>query len=125
MKLLDAQYSNHNKRCTKVEEGPNGCPVIHFEDGTTYEADVVIGADGVKSAVRSSVAEPGAMIWSNTYCYRGLIPAENLRATGMKTDVTKRPVCFLGKDKVGIHFLSGSSLIITDSLMIARYHVPN
>ena len=57
----------------------------------------------MKSAVRSTVIEGGtknAVVYSNTKCYRGLVPIEDIKAAGVVTDLTQRPVGFLGMDKV-------------------------
>ena len=108
MKSLDATNSHHNKRCIKVTQDSNEC-TVHFEDSTTYTADVVLGADGVKSAVRAAVLGEGApdpVVYGNTYCYRGLISIEDIRSAGVETELTKRQVCFVGVDKVSILFTS-------------------
>ena len=86
-----------------VSHDPTGKPTVYFEDGTTYEADIVLGADGIKSAVRAAVLQedaPCPVVYANTYCYRGLISVEDIRDAGVKTELTERPVCFLGVDKV-------------------------
>ncbi|CAI7817926.1 unnamed protein product [Closterium sp. NIES-54] len=45
-----------NKKCISVQNlGPGKGVRVHFEDGTCEVGDVVVGADGVKSAVRSAV----------------------------------------------------------------------
>ncbi|CAI5482276.1 unnamed protein product [Closterium sp. Yama58-4] len=45
-----------NKKCISVHNlGPGKGVRVHFEDGTCEVGDVVVGADGVKSAVRSAV----------------------------------------------------------------------
>ncbi|KAH9911102.1 uncharacterized protein BXZ73DRAFT_57355 [Epithele typhae] len=81
---------------------PNDTHTLHFADGTHATADVVIGADGIKSAVRSSMyahthvqeCESGDDTpvaacarcarsrpkWTGTVAYRYLIPTERLRA---------------------------------------------
>ncbi|KAG6330766.1 hypothetical protein ID866_8322 [Astraeus odoratus] len=53
--LIDPAIVHFNKRCTLISQENTSRPVIHFKDGTTFEADVVIGADGIKSAVRPAV----------------------------------------------------------------------
>jgi 2-polyprenyl-6-methoxyphenol hydroxylase-like FAD-dependent oxidoreductase len=40
-----------NKRLTRFDDGPDGV-TLHFEDGTTAQADVLIGGDGLRSTVR-------------------------------------------------------------------------
>ena len=41
-----------NKRIENLIEKPSGAYTLSFQDGTTTEADAVIGADGIKSTVR-------------------------------------------------------------------------
>ena len=54
---LDPSITKFNKRCTHVSASPihPSRSRIHFADGTSADADVVLGADGIKSAVRSAV----------------------------------------------------------------------
>ena len=78
-----------------------------FADGTSHETDVVIGADGLKSAVRDFVvAKDGvatsAVAFSNTAIYRGLIPLAQLQAAGFGTTLGRRPACFVGPSKVRV-----------------------
>ncbi len=110
--LVDPRHTHFNKRCTSISEHPTslGKLVVHFQDGTSHEADVVLGADGVKSAVRDFVVGAGGaavggakekhVAFSNTAAYRGIIPSALLRAAGFKTQLTDRPACFIGPDKV-------------------------
>jgi salicylate hydroxylase len=64
-------------RCVAVA-GDAGEARIEFEDGARASADVVVGADGVHSAVRSHVAGARAPVFSGTVGYRGLVPVEDL-----------------------------------------------
>jgi salicylate hydroxylase len=54
--------------------------VMNFLDGTTAEADCVIGCDGIKSRVRQILFgkdHPSARpVYTHKYAYRGLIPME-------------------------------------------------
>ena len=81
--------------------------LVHFLDGTTHETDVVIGADGIKSAVRDHVSRvdpvsgvPRTVAYSHNVSYRGLIPHGTLKAAGFSLQLTDRPGCFIGSDKV-------------------------
>lgn len=47
-------------------------------DGTTHEAGLVIGADGLKSVVRDNLFETSPPQFTGQVCWRGLVPAENL-----------------------------------------------
>jgi len=40
--------------------------------------------------------------FSNTYAYRGVIPMDALKSSGLKVDVQSRPLCWVGLDKVTI-----------------------
>lgn len=116
--LLNPHTIHLNKRYTYLEvlEDSN---IIHFSDESTYEADLVIGADGIKSSVRNVVSgdpkidssAPRAA-FMNMVAYRGLIPAEDLVKAGVKHDFTDRPTCFVGLNKVCIAPVS------------CRYNVP-
>ena len=110
--LVDPRHTHFNKRCTSISEHSSitGRLVVHFQDGSTHEADVVLGADGIKSAVRDFVLGGGGatvggagekhVAFSNTAAYRGLIPSALLNAAGFKMQLTDRPACFVGPDKV-------------------------
>ncbi|KZT08532.1 FAD/NAD(P)-binding domain-containing protein [Laetiporus sulphureus 93-53] len=104
VQFLDPNTAHFHKKCISLstsERDPQRT-TIHFADGTSYEADVVIGADGIHSSVRAAMIgeETSRPVFSNTVCYRGLFPYETAKAAGLKTDFTSgRPVIFTGRDK--------------------------
>jgi salicylate hydroxylase len=73
-----------NAKCGKVSECPDGVKV-HFTSGSAVNADVVIGADGIHSAVREYVAGPDRLVWSRQISWRGLAPAKLARDLGLET----------------------------------------
>jgi salicylate hydroxylase len=75
---LGAGHVRLGARCTGVETTDHGA-VIRFADGTTVEADAVVGADGIHSVVRDSVFGPDEAVFSGTSGYRALVPMERLR----------------------------------------------
>ncbi|CDO70374.1 hypothetical protein BN946_scf184999.g14 [Trametes cinnabarina] len=103
---VDPKIAHFHKRCTSVTESLTNPKrvLLHFLDGTTHEADVVLGSDGIKSAVRKYVlgGADDRLSFSNTVAYRALIPWEKLKAAGIKTDLTEAPTCFMGPDKINI-----------------------
>jgi salicylate hydroxylase len=80
--LLDAVgdgvvHTGH--RCVDVVE-TGGRARIVMENGHTDDADVVVAADGVHSALRRTVSDGGAPVFSGAVGYRGTIPIEQLPA---------------------------------------------
>jgi salicylate hydroxylase len=67
-----------NKRVRKVLAVADGKMKVTFEDGTEAAADLVIGADGIHSVVRSKYLQDEA-IFSGTVAYRALIPTDKVR----------------------------------------------
>jgi salicylate hydroxylase len=51
-----------------------------FANGLERDADIVIGADGVRSSVRRFIAGKPGVIYSKTSAFRGIVPALSLRA---------------------------------------------
>lgn len=65
------------RRLVGLEEHPSGVE-LRFADGSDATADVVVGADGVHSTVRSHVAGDVRGHFTGTVGYRGLIPVERM-----------------------------------------------
>jgi salicylate hydroxylase len=51
---------------------------LEFANGRVVEADLVIGADGVRSAVRTFVAGGEETVYSGTSAFRGIVPVDRL-----------------------------------------------
>ena len=88
VKLVPKKIARFGKKLADIEEGgSNGRLVMKFEDGTTAEADAVIGCDGIKSRVRQIIVgkdHPSAHpSYTHKYAYRGLAPMEEaMKAVG-------------------------------------------
>ncbi len=68
------------KRVSGVTQ-PASVVTATFEDGTSAEGDVLIGADGVNSKVLDLVwPEAPPKRWTDVVCYRGLIPRAQVAA---------------------------------------------
>lgn len=119
--FIPAETVQFNKRLSEVEQHSDRV-VLKFEDGSSAEASVLAGADGIKSVVRSHVLQPVypsqvAPVYADAYCYRAVIPiAEAQEIMGDLTDVAK---FFFGHNRGAISYriTSGKvSWIITNSL---------
>ncbi|KAL2018212.1 hypothetical protein VTK56DRAFT_1119 [Thermocarpiscus australiensis] len=64
------------KKCRGIEDLGDAVRVS-FEDGTSVETDLVIGADGIHSAVRRQFVRDQA-VYSGKIIYRGLVPISQL-----------------------------------------------
>ena len=105
-KCIKPGITHFGKRCTSiVSPADGGRTTVHFGDGTSVDADVVIGADGIKSTVRQSVLpdddKSDHISFSGTIVYRGLVPTTVARAAGVTSEFSLGMNCFIGKDKVG------------------------
>ena len=72
-------------RCVSVSTIGDSA-VASFADGSTAEADVVVGADGIHSAVRTALFGPDAPRFTGKICYRSVIPAAAVRGTPLAAD---------------------------------------
>lgn len=69
-----------DSRVAGVEDADTVRPAVRTDDGRVFRGDVVIGADGINSAVRGAVDAPSDIVQSGDMAYRTLIPAEQVRA---------------------------------------------
>lgn len=65
-------------------EDKGGRSVLTFANGKTVEADLVVGADGIKSAVREQLLSGKGPVFSGEHAYRVVISADD--AHGMVVD---------------------------------------
>jgi salicylate hydroxylase len=64
-------------RCVGVIPGPS-VAIVKFADGSEIEADVVVGADGIHSAVRTSLFGTEHPHFTGFMCWRGLVDPARL-----------------------------------------------
>jgi salicylate hydroxylase len=64
-------------RCESVATGDSGASA-RFTDGSEIEADLIVGADGIHSAVRASLFGTDAPQFTGKICYRSVISVAEL-----------------------------------------------
>lgn len=75
--LVPADRVRTGKELVRHEERPDGV-LLEFADGTTDRADVLVGADGVHSAVRRALAGKDTPVYSGNSALRGLVAAADV-----------------------------------------------
>ncbi|MEU9038883.1 FAD-dependent monooxygenase [Streptomyces sp. NPDC048352] len=75
--LVPGERVRTGKELVRYEEHPDGVR-LEFADGTTAAADVLVGADGVHSMVRRTVAGEDAPVYSGNSALRGLVDAADV-----------------------------------------------
>ncbi|MCH6170887.1 FAD-dependent monooxygenase [Pseudonocardia alaniniphila] len=87
------------RRCVGLDAaGPR--PVLRFADGEVVEPDVLIGADGIHSVVRSTLAEPSPATYSGLCAFRALVPAERAPSFARRPAQT----LWIGPDHHLVHY---------------------
>jgi salicylate hydroxylase len=82
--------------------------VMQFDNGSQTQADVMIGADGIHSTVRTGLFGPEQPRYSGGIAYRGLIPAERVARLGVEvsTQIWMGP-----HGHVVVYFVSGKRFL--------------
>jgi salicylate hydroxylase len=82
-----------------VDEGSNGI-ALHFANGQQKRHDAIVGCDGIKSKIRSSLLgndHPATQAaYSGKYAYRGLIPMDEAKAL-LGVDLAENSQMYLGR----------------------------
>lgn len=101
-------YSKRLAAYVEPKDGSLDPIVLHFKDGTTSTCDLLVGSDGIRSAVRRTMfsdladtaknngnIEQAAKlrmmidpVWSGQVAYRGVVPVDKLEGSAF-TDIDK------------------------------------
>jgi salicylate hydroxylase len=107
--VADQSRCHFTKRLATISQpgGGRGPCTLHFADGSTAEADVVLGADGVHSAVRKHVlGEDHPALrpqFTGAVVYRGVIPMERVVAR-LGEEVAQNTYCHFGPGVLTLAF---------------------
>ncbi|WP_428911996.1 FAD-dependent monooxygenase [Niallia sp. Krafla_26] len=80
---LPADSIHLNHRCKSIIPHENYAEV-HFENGHSIEADLVIAADGIRSLIRSELIRADKPVYSGFHAYRAVVSEED--TFGMASD---------------------------------------
>jgi 2-polyprenyl-6-methoxyphenol hydroxylase-like FAD-dependent oxidoreductase len=99
---VPAGVARAGMECVRIEAGPDSVRV-HFANGETAEGDVLIGADGLNSVVRTALWGDGPLRYSGQTCYRGVahvMPAEPQVIRELSGPGKRSAVCPLDKNRI-------------------------
>src|SRR5581483_1541294 len=98
---------NLGHRCVRLRED-DGRVHLSFANGVSVEADVVLGADGIRSVVQREIGLQSRPTSEGIMAYRGLVPAERLGWAGDLRD----PALWLGSGRSFLLYpVAGGQLI--------------
>jgi len=130
---LPAGVARFGKRAQQVEQVGERVRVS-FTDGTEHHCDLLIGADGIKSAIRDHVLDGlgvprVAPRFSGTCAYRGLIDSTQLReacwARGVGEHLVDVPQMYLGLDRHILTFPVKQGRLINVVAFVSDRSQPN
>jgi salicylate hydroxylase len=81
---LDADAIVLNARAVGFDESPSGV-TLALADGRRIQGDVLIGADGIKSVIRSAILGATPVTYTGDIAWRGVVPVERLPKGIMET----------------------------------------
>ncbi len=93
IRQLDPAAIHLNARCTSIQDSGDDVRV-RFADGREVRADVLIGADGVHSAVRAMLLGPATLRYRGYAAVRSLTPAGSVPLPGAGSETWGRGARF-------------------------------
>jgi salicylate hydroxylase len=87
-----------------------------FADGSKVDVDVLVGADGIHSAVRESLFGPQEANFTGCVAYRGLVPADRLGHLGL--EVTSE--VWMGPERHFVHYFVQNECLVNFVAIVER-----
>ncbi|ESK89129.1 hypothetical protein Moror_5271 [Moniliophthora roreri MCA 2997] len=134
-----------SKRLQSYAQRMTGPIELYFEDGSKAYCDVLLGADGLKSAVRRTLLGEKSRwaqsegrykeaaelmhsidpVWSGTIAYRALIPSERLQARFPSHRTLTTPMQYLGKGGYVIAYPISQGKLVNFVAFTSRHDLEN
>jgi salicylate hydroxylase len=114
-RALGAHGVHLGSRLVDIVERPASVR-LEFANGRTAEADLVVGADGVRSTVRRWVTGTDDARYSGTSAFRGLVPAENLPSLPDPQAIQ----FWMGPDAHLLHYAIGGSAEVVNFFAVVE-----
>jgi salicylate hydroxylase len=108
VQALDAQAVTLNARVVSIDEGKGGA-TLKFDALPPQQAELVIGADGIKSVVRRHVIGDDHPVSTGQVAWRCTVPTERI-APALRTDIVSTIWCG-PKNHAVMYYLRGGALL--------------
>ncbi len=105
---LDPQALVLNARCRHIEEQPGGV-ALQLADGRTAQAELLVGADGIKSVVRKHVLGDDKPVYTGQLAWRCTVPTERI-PLALRTDFVSTVWCGPRNHAVTYYLRAGTVL---------------
>ncbi|KAF9238917.1 hypothetical protein BU15DRAFT_62188 [Melanogaster broomeanus] len=122
-------------------EGSTKPITLSFSDGTTATADVLLGADGIRSTVRKTMFEAASeeddsvdnadlrqyidVMWTGMVIYRSIFPAENLRKVDPENLSLREMTCTLVTYPIANGTLINVAAVVGDPSLVGTHYEGN
>lgn len=73
--LVPAERIHLSHRCGRIDQTADEA-VLHFENGQSATADLVVGADGIRSVVRAQFFDDAEATYTGNMCWRAVVPID-------------------------------------------------
>jgi FAD-dependent urate hydroxylase len=85
LEAVGASRVRTGARCVRLDQDESGV-VVHLVEGSEVEGDIVVGADGIHSAVRNIVSPGGEPSYAGIASWVGIVPNDGLQPVGVVTE---------------------------------------
>ena len=103
-------------RLTEIRD-LGGAAGLSFANGRTIEADLVVGADGVRSVVRRFITGGDDTVYSGTSAFRGIVPVDKLPALPDPGAIQ----FWMGPDAHLLHYAIGGNADYVNFFAVVEY----